>query len=86
MLRVALTSDLGLELNLATGNAHALLESLGLRADSVGEIPIATMRERLAHPAVQRRVADEGLGNYIARLDRLLASADSDDSARLEWA
>lgn len=85
-MRVSLTSDLGLELNLANANVHALLESLGLRPDSVGEIPIATMRERLANPAVKRRVSAEGLAGYVGRLDRLLASADTDDSSRLEWA
>lgn len=85
-MRVSLTSDLGLELNLANGNAQALLESLGLRPDSFGEIPIASIRDRLANPAIQRRVGTEGMSDYVARLDRLLASAEADDSARLEWA
>src|SRR3546814_2219973 len=48
-MRVALTSDLGVELDLASGNAFALLESLGLHPDSVGEITIAAMRERLTN-------------------------------------
>lgn len=85
-LRVALTSDLGLELDLASSNAFALLESLGLRADSVGELPIDMARDRLANPAVRRRAEEEGVTGYIERLDRLLATAQRDDTSRLEWA
>ncbi|ARR57846.1 hypothetical protein HY78_30620 (plasmid) [Rhizorhabdus wittichii DC-6] len=85
-MRMALTSDLGLELDLASSNAYALLESLGLRPDSVGEIPIETIRERLANPAIRRRAAEEGVAGYVERLDRLLATADSDETSRLEWA
>ncbi|MFZ2980467.1 MAG: hypothetical protein WA085_05510 [Sphingobium sp.] len=85
-MRVALTSDLGVELDLASGNAFALLESLGLNPDSVGEIAIAAMRKRLANPAIKRRIAAEGLADYVERLDRLLATADSDETSRLEWA
>ncbi|HEX7855021.1 MAG TPA: hypothetical protein VF503_15130 [Sphingobium sp.] len=85
-MRVALTSDLGLELDLASGNAYALLEGLGLRPDSVGEIPIDTMRARLANPAVRRRAGELGVAAYLDRLDQLLASAHADDTSRLEWA
>ncbi|AOH87096.1 hypothetical protein AWL63_23225 (plasmid) [Sphingomonas panacis] len=85
-MRVALTSDLGLELDLASSNAYALLESLGLRPDSVGEIPIDTIRTRLANPAVRRRAAEDGVTGYVERLDRLLTLAVTGDSCRLEWA
>src|SRR3546814_20584834 len=84
-MRVALTSDLGVELDLASGNAFALLESLGLHPDSVGEITIAAMRERLTNPAIKRRIAAEGLTDYVERLDRLFATADSDDTSRPAW-
>lgn len=85
-LAVGLTSDLGLELDLAVGNAYALLEGLGLRPDSVGEMSVETMRARLANPAVRRRVRELGAAHYLDRLGRLLASAQSDDTSRLEWA
>ncbi|PBN42943.1 hypothetical protein [Sphingobium sp. D43FB] len=85
-LKVALTSDLGLELDLASANAIALLEGLGLRPDSVGEIPIDTVRARLSNPAVRRRAAHHGVAAYLGRLDQLLATADADDTSRLEWA
>ena len=83
---IALTSDLGHELDLASSNAFALLESLGLRPDSVGEIPVDALRARLAHPAVRRRAMAEGTSAYLDRLDRLLTTADPDDAPRLERA
>jgi hypothetical protein len=85
-MRVSSTSDAGLELDLATDSAHALLESLALRPDSVGEIPIDTIRERLANPAVRRRADAEGTARYLEQLDRLLGTADMDGATRLEWA
>jgi hypothetical protein len=85
-MRVSLTSDLGVELDLASSNAFALLESLGLRPDSVGDIPIDTIRARLGSSAVRRRASEDGVAHYIDRLDRLLATADHDRTSRLEWA
>ncbi|RSU86974.1 hypothetical protein [Sphingomonas koreensis] len=86
VMAVALTSDPGVELNLANGNAYALLEGLGLRPDSAGELPIDAVRERLANPAVRQNAAEHGVSHYLAGLDRLLATAHADDSSRLEWA
>ncbi|EZP69816.1 hypothetical protein BV96_03864 [Sphingomonas paucimobilis] len=85
-LAVALTTDMGLELDLASSNAFALLESLGLGAKSVGETAIETIRERLASPAVRRHAAEQGIAHYIERLERLVAAAAPDESCRLEWA
>lgn len=85
-MRVALTSDAGAELDLGSANAHALLEGLGLRPDDVGEIPVDTIRARLANPAVRRRAAERGVTLYLDRLDQLLATAAVDDTSRLEWA
>ncbi|KKI19792.1 MULTISPECIES: hypothetical protein [Sphingomonas] len=85
-MRVALTSDRGLELDLASGNAAVLLESLGLAPDSIGEIPIDAVRVRLANPAVRRRAEEEGITPYLDRLDQLIGLADADDTSRLEWA
>jgi len=85
-LGVALTSDLGLEFDLTSNNAFALLDSIGLRADSVGEIPIDTIRTRLAIPAVRRRAAELGITGYVERLDQLFGTAVTDETSRLEWA
>ena len=75
-----------LELDLASGNAAVLLESLGLAPDSIGEIPIDAVRVRLANPAVRRRAEEEGITPYLDRLDQLIGLADADDTSRLEWA
>ncbi|HEX7857324.1 hypothetical protein ACQKJZ_18140 [Sphingomonas sp. NPDC019816] len=85
-MRVALTSDRGHELDLCEAPAMALLESLGLRADMVGEVPTETLRGRLANPTVQRRLREQDLDRYLPRLERLLADARFDDSSRFEWA
>ena len=85
-LTVALTTDMALELDLASNNAFALLESLGLGAESVGETAIETIRERLASPAVRRHAAEQGVAHHIERLERLVAAAAPDESCRLEWA
>ncbi len=85
-LTLALTTDMALELDLASNNAFALLESLGLGAESVGETAIETIRERLASPAVRRHAAEQGVAHHIERLERLVAAAAPDESCRLEWA
>ena len=85
-MRPSITSDLGVEMDLASGNAYALLESLGLRPDSVGELPVAEVRKRLDNPAVRRRMREQNIDHYADRLERLIATADTDDSSRFEWA
>ena len=85
-LSVGLTSDPGLELDLAYQNAFALLEGLGLRPESVGEIPVDNVRARLADPSSRRSVEAQGAAADLSRLDRLSATGDLDDSSRLEWA
>jgi len=44
------------------------------------------MRARLANPAVRGRAEEHGVTHYFERLDQLLATADADDTSRLEWA
>src|SRR3546814_3852576 len=84
-MRVALTSDCGLELDLAYGNAYALLEALGMATDSVGEIPLEQVRNRLADPDTPARAAERGVDHYLPRIERLLASATESGDARLAW-
>src|SRR3546814_3649650 len=69
---------------LAYQKAFALLEGLGLRPESVGEIPVDNVRARLADPAIRRSVEAQGAAPYLSRLDRLIATGDLDDSSRLE--
>ena len=86
ILRVALTSDQGVELDLAYGNAYALLEALAIEPDSVGDIPIDLLRARLSDPATPSRAALRGVGHYLPRLERLVASAQEREAARFAWA
>lgn len=85
-MRVSPTSDAGVELDLATHSAHALLESLAIRPDDVGEIPVDAIRARLSNPAVRRRADAEGTTRYLDQLNRLVSYADTDSATRLEWA
>lgn len=85
-MRVALTSDRGLELDLAYGNAYSLLETLGMGAESVGEIALDLVRERLADPTTTSRAVSRGVDHYLPRLEQLLASAGDVQEARLAWA
>ncbi|RVT38673.1 hypothetical protein [Sphingobium algorifonticola] len=85
-MRVALTSDSGLELDLANGNAFALLEALGMDRTSVGEITLDQLRARLSDPSLPARARTYGVDHYLPRMERLLASAAVMDDARLAWA
>lgn len=85
-MRVALSSDCGLELDLAYGNAYALLEALDIEAESVGEIPLDVLRTRLSDPSTPARAAARRVDHYLSRLERLLASANDQGDARLVWA
>lgn len=85
-LRVSFLSDPGCELDLANANAFALLESLGLPAESIGSVTVDIMRDRVAHPRLRARTYETGLGGYLERLDRLLATAPLDEPARVAWA
>src|SRR3546814_20028135 len=84
-MRVELTSDSGLELDLAYGNAYALLEALGVDAESVGEIALSQLRERIAAPATSRRAMPFVVEQYLPLLHRLAGSAEEMDEARHDW-
>jgi hypothetical protein len=85
-MHVSVTSDLGVELDLANSNAYTLLESLGFEPESIGDAPVDEVRQRLDNPVIQRRMSDHHVAHYAERLKRLLATADLDDSSRFEWA
>src|SRR3546814_17215193 len=75
--------DSGLELDLAYGNAYALLEALGVDAESVGEIALSQLRERIADPATSRRAMRFGVEQYLPRLKRMADSADRSEERRV---
>ena len=81
MIEVAWTHDSAPSLNVANGNAYALLESLGLDAESCGEIPLADLRRRLTDPVIHRRLGSDP--RQIGRCrDRLRAARGAASSAR----
>ncbi|MGF7152088.1 hypothetical protein FHS96_005757 [Sphingomonas zeicaulis] len=85
-MRVSIESDPGYEMNLASGNALALVEALGGEPETVGEFAIADIRARLASPAVKRRCERHQVTQYLPRIQQLLTLAEGDDSAVFEWA
>ncbi|KKW90316.1 hypothetical protein [Sphingobium chungbukense] len=85
-LGIALTSDQAVELDLAYGNAYALLEALAIEAESVGDIAVGLLRARLSDPATPSRATLRGVDHYLPRLERLIASAGGREDARIAWA
>jgi len=85
-MRVSIVSDLGVELALEQTESISLLESLGLRPEPHGVIPVHEMRERIGSPAIRRRLSRNELDGLIPPLQRLIASGSIDDSSRFEWA
>ncbi len=87
MIEVAWTHDSAPSLNVANGNAYALLESLGLDADSCGEIPLAELRRRLTDPVIHRRLGDDPhLSRYLPSLVAMARSTGVPVEACLAWA
>lgn len=75
------------ELEVANGNAYALLETLSLDPDSVGELPIAELRRRLSDPRVRRRLDDDAqLGRYEPTLLAMVAAKPTISELTLAWA
>lgn len=85
-MRVALISDRGLELDLASGNAYALLEALDIAAKSTGDIALNMAQDRLRDPATAARARALCVDHYLPRLEMLLMTAPDPAVARLSWA
>ena len=75
------------ELEVANGNAYALLETLGLDPESVGELPVAELRQRLTDPRIRRRLDDDAqLGRYVPTLLAMVAAKPTISDLSLAWA
>lgn len=75
------------ELEVANGNAYTLLETLGLDPDSVGELPIAELRQRLSDPRVRRRLdGDAQLCRYVPTLLAMVKAKPTISEVSLAWA
>lgn len=88
-IRIGLSSSLDdvPALEVANGNAYALLETLGLDADSVGDLPISELRQRLMDPRIRRRLDDDTqLGRYVPTLLAMVAAKPTVSELSLAWA
>jgi hypothetical protein len=62
------------------------IQSLGFEPESAGDAPFDVVRQRLQNPAICRHMSEHQVAHYAERLERLLATADLDDSSHFEWA
>lgn len=74
------------ELDLANGNAHAVLEALDLKPESIGEITLDELRARLSLPTVRQAFSDRRIQHRLPFFDVAAALDPHEQSARLVWA
>lgn len=86
MLSVSATMDGSIDLNLAIGNAFAVMRALNLRPNNIGDLPVAVLRDRLADPRIRARFMANRVDHYLPRLDRLADIAGHEQEPRLVWA
>jgi hypothetical protein len=88
-IKIGLASnpDAAPELEVANGNAYALLEGLGLDPDRVGAVAMTELRLRLTDPRIRRRLdADPGMAGYVEKLAAMAALKPIDGEYHLAWA
>lgn len=85
-LGLGLNPDDAPELELASGNAFALLASLGLDEESCGTIPMSQLRQRLMDPRIRRRLdGDPHMSRYVEALTTMAALKPTDGEYHLAW-
>lgn len=86
-LSLSSNPDAAPELEVANSNAYALLETLGLDAESVGVVPVAELRQRLTDPRIRRRLEDDPqLSRYVPTLVAMAALTPVEGELSLAWA
>lgn len=87
ILDIAASSDNAPQLAMTNVHAYALLNTLGLRPDSYGAIPIADVRQRLIDPAIRQRLdADpRGIGQFVPTLDQMAALKTPEGALTIAW-
>ena len=86
MLGISNTMDGSIDLDLAIGNAIAVLSALDLDLTNTGDIPLAVLRDRLTDPRLRERFVNHRVEHYLPRLDRLAAISAHEQEPRLVWA
>jgi hypothetical protein len=85
-LGLGLNPDGAPELELASGNALALLASLGLDEESCGTIPMSQLRQRLMDPRIRRRLdGDPRMSRYVETLTTMAALKPTEGEYHLAW-
>jgi hypothetical protein len=74
------------ELDLAYGNAYAILEALKIKPESVGDIPLSELRERLADPTIRGAFTQRRVEHRLPFFDRFAALNSPEQNPRLVWA
>lgn len=72
------------DINLHNANGYAVLDALGLPADSCGEIDLTELRARLTDPNTKRRFINAGVARRFGFFEAAAAIEDT-DSSRLVW-
>lgn len=86
-LGLGLNPDGAPELEVANGNALALLASLGLDEETCGAIPMSQLRQRLMDPRIRRRLdEDPHVSRYVDALTTMAALKPTEGEYHLAWA
>jgi hypothetical protein len=86
-LGLGLNPDAAPELEVANGNAYAILASLGLDEESCGAVPMSELRERLMDLRIRRRLDDDPhVTRYVEARTTMAALKPVDGEYHLAWA
>ena len=86
MLSVSPTMNGSIDIDLAIGNAFAVMRALDLKPNNTGDLPVAVLQDKLANPRIRARFMDHRVDHYLIRLDRLGAIVGQEQEPRLVWA
>jgi hypothetical protein len=85
-LGLGLNPDGAPKLELASGNAFALLASLGLEEESCGTIPMSQLWQRLMDPRIRQRLdEDPHMSRYVEALTTMAALKPTEGEYHLAW-
>lgn len=74
------------ELDLTNGNAYAVLEALNLDAESVGDLPLEDLHDRLAAPEIRKAFCERKVDHRLVFFDRAASLNPHEQTPRLVWA